>query len=193
MPFRHVRTAERAPQFRMASLLDREAAYLEGMRLPAMPVSWGSEDYWRIYEQGITTIAESYREDHIAYRKGSRLRFLLVSECLAKMHALLAHARLVSAQIPAVNQIVVRMDWRGLHDRTLCWDGETVVFGGKKVTEDCYFRTITLPWSELRELVLSLHYVALCCRFYNVRFPRTAWCRDLADTKPCSRRIKKSK
>jgi len=38
MPFRHVRTADRAPQFRMASLLDREAAYLEGMRLPACPL-----------------------------------------------------------------------------------------------------------------------------------------------------------
>jgi hypothetical protein len=171
MPFRHVRTAERAPQFRMARLLDREAAYLEGMRLPAMPVSWGSEDYWRIYKQGITTIAESYREDHIAYRKGSRLRFLLVSECLAKMHALLAHARLVSAQIPAVNQIVVRMDWRGLHDRTLCWDAETVVFGGKKVTEDRYFRTITLPWSELRDSYFSALRRAMLPLFTMFDFP----------------------
>ena len=67
----HVRAAERAPQVRMAELLNREAAYLEGMRLPAMPVVWGSEDYWRIYEQGVVTVAESYREDHIAFRLGS--------------------------------------------------------------------------------------------------------------------------
>jgi hypothetical protein len=78
MPFRHVRAAERAPQFRTAKLLEREVGYLEGMRLPAMPVARGTEDYWRIYEQGIVTIAESYLEDHIAFRMGSRLRFLLV-------------------------------------------------------------------------------------------------------------------
>jgi hypothetical protein len=157
MPFRHVRTAERAPQSRMTKLINQEAPYLEGMRLPAMPVAWRSEDYWRIYEPGIVTIAESYREDHIAFRKGSRLPFLLVSECLAKVHALLAHARLVGQEIPAVNQIVLRMDWRGLHDRTLCWDPETAVFGGKKLADDRFLRTFTLPWAELRDS----YYLAL--------------------------------
>jgi hypothetical protein len=112
------------------------------------------------------TIAESYREDHIAFRKGSRLPFLLVSECLAKVHALLAHAYVVSMQIPAVNQIVVRMDWRGLHDRTLCWDAETVVFGGKKVAEDRFFRTITVAWP-----CFAPRYSAALC---NVRFPRSS-------------------
>jgi hypothetical protein len=157
MPFRHVRTAERAPQFRTAKLLDREVGYLEGMRLPAMPVVSGSEDYWRIYEQGIVTIAESYREDHIAFRTGSRLRFLLVSESLAKIHALLAHARLIGEQVTAVNQIVVRMDWRGLHGRALCWDRDTVVFGGKRLADDRFARTFTLAWSELR----SSYFAAL--------------------------------
>jgi hypothetical protein len=151
MPFRHVRTPERAPQVRMTRLLNSEATYLEGMRLPAMPVVSASENYWRIYEQGIVTIAESYREDHIAFRLGSRLPFLLVSECLAKVHALLAHARFVSQEIPAVNQIVLRIDWRGLHDRTLCWNPETVVSGGKKLVDNRFSRTLTLPWSELRE------------------------------------------
>jgi len=150
MPFRHVRAAERAPQFRTAKLLEREVGYLEGMRLPTMPVARGTEDYWRIYEQGIVTIAESYLEDHIAFRTGSRLRFLLVSESLARMHGLLAHARLIGEQTPAVNQIVVRMDWRGLRNRTLCWDRDTVVFGGKKLADDRFARTFTLSWSELR-------------------------------------------
>jgi hypothetical protein len=149
MPFRHVRTLDRAPQVRMAKLLNHEATYLEGMRLPLMPVVWPSEDYWRIYEQGIVTIAESYREDHIAFRRGSRLPFLLVSECLAKVHALLAHARLISQEIPAVNQIMLRMDWRGLHDRTLCSNFDTVVSGGKKLATDTFVKTFTLQWAEL--------------------------------------------
>ena len=82
---------------------------------------------------------------------------------LAKVHALLAHSRFVCAQIPAVNQIVVRMDWRGLHDRTLCWDAETVVFGGK-VTEDRSFgqshshgpNCVNSYFSALRRAMLPL-------------------------------------
>jgi Putative DNA-binding domain len=171
MPFRHVRAAERAPQVRMAELLNREAAYLEGMRLPAMPVVWGSEDYWRIYEQGVVTVAESYREDHIAFRLGSRLPFLLVSDCLAKVHALLAHARLLSQEIPAVNQIVLRMDWRGLHDRTLCWNPDTVVSGGKKLADSRFSRTFTLPWSELRDSYFSALRRAMLPLFGMFDFP----------------------
>jgi hypothetical protein len=171
MPFRHVRTAERAPQFRMATLLDREAAYLEGMRLTAMPVVHRSEDYWRIYDAGIVTIAESYREDHIVFRTGSQLPFLLVSECLAKVHAVLVHARLVGQELPPVNQIVLRMDWRGLHGRTLCWDSHTVVSGGKKLADDRFVRTFTLPWSELRDSYFSALRRAMLPLFGMFDFP----------------------
>ncbi len=171
MPFRHVRTLDRAPQVRMAKLLNHEATYLEGMRLPLMPVVWPSENYWRIYEQGIVTIAESYREDHIAFRRGSRLPFLLVSECLAKVHALLAHARLISQELPAVNQIMLRMDWRGLHDRTLCWNFDTVVSGGKKLATDTFVKTFTLQWAELRDSYFSAFRRAMLPLFAMFDFP----------------------
>ena len=115
-----------------------------------MPVVSSREDYWRIYQQGIVTIAENYREDHIIFRLGSKLPFLLVSESLAKMHALLAHERLMAQELPAVNQIVLRMDWRGLRNRDLCWDPDTVVSGGEKLADHRFVRSFTLSWSDLR-------------------------------------------
>ena len=154
-----------SPSGRIFQCFPRSGKRLPRRHAPTRNASlWGSEDYWRIYEQGITTIAESYRDRSHRLPKGSRLRFLLVSECLAKMHALLAHARLVSAQIPAVNQIVVRMDWRGLHYRTLCWDAETVVFGGKSNRKPLFSRRSHSHGPNCVTRI-SLHYVALCCRF----------------------------
>jgi hypothetical protein len=90
---------------------------------------------------------------------------------LAKVHALLAHARLLSQEIPAVNQIVLRMDWRGLHDRTLCWNPHTVVSGGKKLADSRFSRTFTLPWSELRDSYFSALRRAMLPLFGMFDFP----------------------
>ena len=144
-----VRFAERAPQIRSGELLTREASYLEGMRLAAAPMVPGSSDYWRVYGDGIVTNAESYIEDNIAFRIGLAPDFLLMRECLAKLHALLAHARLAGQEMLAVNQIVLRMDWRGLAGRNLCWTPESLVTG-KKLAEDRIVKTITLSWPDLQ-------------------------------------------
>lgn len=150
MPFRHVRMSERAPQMRTGSLGGREVAYLEGMRLPNMAVLGGRDDYWRIYRQGVVAIAENYREDHIVFRTESGSRFLLIQECLAKLHGLLVHARLVGQEMPSVSQFLFRMHWRGLRDRTLGSDPDSVLMGGKKMVDELFVNMVTLPWSELR-------------------------------------------
>lgn len=154
LPFRHVRFAERAPQIRSGELLTREASYLEGMRLAAAPMVPGSSDYWRVYGDGIVTNAESYIEDNIAFRIGLAPDFLLMRECLAKLHALLAHARLAGQEMLAVNQIVLRMDWRDSLVGTFVGRPRSLVTG-KKLAEDRIVKTITLSWPDLRESYFS--------------------------------------
>jgi hypothetical protein len=69
---------------------------------------------------------------------------------LAKLHGLLAHARFAGREIPEVNQVLVRTDWRGLKDRTLCWDHDTALMGGKRLLTEAYAGTAAVPWTELR-------------------------------------------
>jgi hypothetical protein len=117
---------ERAPQIRTASLLGMEQSYLEGMRLEHTGLLTGAFDYWRIYDCGIAITAESYHEDYATLRQGGPPH-LSPLQILVKLHSLLAHARLLGQESPGVQQVIVRMDWRGLAGRVLMWDTTHVV------------------------------------------------------------------
>jgi len=78
-----------------------------------------------------------------------------------KLHSLLAHARLLGQEIPGVQQVILRMDWRGLAGRMLMWDTTRVV-SPVKVTDDCFVKTVTLLWADLRDdYFVALRRVAL--------------------------------
>ncbi|MCW6509876.1 AlbA family DNA-binding domain-containing protein [Lichenifustis flavocetrariae] len=162
---------ERAPQLRTGRLLGRDRSYLEGMRLAASAVIGGSLDYWRIYETGIAAISQSYPEDNGGLRSGIPRR-IEVGFSLLRVHSLLAHARFMGQEIPGVQQIVVRMDWRGMAGRMLTWDEQRFVTPGQ-VADDRFIHTVTLPWARLRDTYFDA-FTAVIMPMYNL-FPEAGW------------------
>jgi hypothetical protein len=162
---------ERAPQIRTASLLGTEHSFLEGMRLEHTGVLTGAFDYWRIYDCGVAVTAESYQEDYATLSQGGAPHVSPL-QILVKLHSLLAHARLLGQEIPGVQQVIVRMDWRGLAGRMLMWDTTRVV-SPVKVTDDRFVKTVTLPWADLRDdYFAALRRVAL--PFFSL-FANAGW------------------
>lgn len=141
---------ERAPQIRTGSLLGEDRVYLEGIRLSKMGTLPGALDYWRIYEAGVAAIAQGYREDSHPDRRPSNPPFLNVKLILWRLHSLLAHARLVGQETPGVQQISVRMDWRGLAGRMLTWDFRDWYAANGTVVDNRFAKTIVLDWADLR-------------------------------------------
>lgn len=139
---------ERAPQVRTAALSGRDLTYVEGMRLRNTATIVGGLDYWRLYEVGIGVTTESYHEDRSRTADGSP--YLSITRALFRLHSLLVHARLTGQELAGVQQVLVRQDWRGLTGRTLMWDNVRYV-SPSKAADDRFARTLTLPWSELRD------------------------------------------
>lgn len=143
-----INVPERAPRMRYSEG-GEESAYLEGMRLADAVAFWGTVDYWRIYERGVAVIAESFRED--AFRSGNGGKpYLTVLQVVFRVHSLLAHARLSGQALSGFDQVLVRMDWRGLAGRTLAWDMYRAVSPAQAV-DDRLVRSVTLSWSDLRD------------------------------------------
>jgi hypothetical protein len=136
---------ERAPQMRSEKLLGEDRSFLEGMRLPNMGVLAAALDYWRMYEDGICCFAESYLDDY-----AGRSERLGIGLCLLKLHSILAHARLLGQEMPAIAKIIVYMEWRGLTQRYLMWDRDMVA-SPQRIADDRFTRTITLDWAEVRD------------------------------------------
>jgi hypothetical protein len=134
---------ERAPQIQIETLLGQDRAYLEGMRLPNTNVLGGAFDYWRIYEAGVAVSAESYREDYVRTARGGSVPYLNVLQVLWRLHSLLAHARLIGQENPGVQQLIVRMDWRGLAGRMLMWDYEGSYASPCCTAGDRFLKTLT--------------------------------------------------
>src|SRR5262249_30465346 len=132
-------------------LLGENYTYLEGMRLETTEVVHYPMDYWRIYDQGLFCTSESYREDHDPGRGVPDRRYLVVVRCLIKLHSVLAHARLVGQEMPALGQILLHMDWRGLNGRALILNAEDDDLTPTRASTEWYFKTIRLPWSEVRD------------------------------------------
>ena len=148
--FRVLRVPERAPQRRQGPLLGSEQAYLEGMRLPAFVVLWGTIDYWRIYESGIATTALNYEEDVVARGGGLPARHLTTMHSLFRLHSVLAHARLVGQEMTEVQKVLLRLDWRDLDGRPLLWTPHDLFCDGAPV-DPRFSKTIALPWADLRD------------------------------------------
>jgi hypothetical protein len=102
-------------------------------------------DYWRIYEDGVCCFAEGYRED--AQGQGNLLGIDL---CLIKLHSILAHARLVGQEIPAMAKVVIYMEWKGLAGRHLMWNSNFPM-NTVAVAADRFSKTITVDWAEVRD------------------------------------------
>ena len=141
---------ERAPQIRMASLTGQDRVFLEGMRLTTINFLPGALDYWRIYEVGIANSAQSYWEDTPRARNGGA-PYLSVQGVLWRLHSILTHARLAGQETPGVQQVLIGMDWRGLGGRTLKWGASVQYDAGGRTESDRFFRTVALPWAELRD------------------------------------------
>ena len=141
---------QRAPQRRDAPLLGRDRAYLEGMRLPAMNVLSGTIDYWRIYEGGIATTAVNYEEDANAMNGGLPARHLTTMHSLFRLHSLLAHARLVGQQVPELQQVLLRLDWRDINGRPLLWQPADPFCEGAPA-DPRFAKTFALSWADLRD------------------------------------------
>lgn len=136
---------ERAPQLRTQPLLGEDRSYLEGMRIANSAFLASTFDYWRMYEDGVCCFAEGYRDDF-----QGRSDQLGVALCLIKLHSILAHARLVGQEMPAIDKVIIYMDWRGLSGRCLMWDRHFPV-SAVRIAGDRFTKTITLDWAEVRD------------------------------------------
>ena len=143
--FLPLRVPERAPQLRSEPLLGEDRSYLEGMRIANSAVFASTFNYWRMYEDGVCCFAEGYRGD---FR--GRIDQLGVTLCLIKLHSILAHARLVGQELPAITKIIIYMDWRGLAGRYLMWDRRFAV-SDVRMAGDRFTKTIALDWAEVRD------------------------------------------
>lgn len=124
-----------------------------------------------IYEAGIAVTAENYIEDIRRVSKGGEA-YLIVRQALFRVHSLLAHARLMGRETPGVQQVVVRMDWRGLSGRMLTWDHVRFAAPGR-AADNRFVKTITLTWADLRDAYFAcLRKVSL--PFLDV-FPTAGW------------------
>jgi hypothetical protein len=158
---------ERAPQLRTEPLLGDDRIYLEGMRIANSAILGATFDYWRMYEDGACCFAEGYREDYEGRsdRRGGDL-------CLIKLHSILAHARLVGQEMPAIAKVVIYMEWKGLAGRRLTW-GRHSVLSATPVADDRFSKTITLDWAEIRDDYFgALRKVSL--PFFDL-FPMEGW------------------
>jgi hypothetical protein len=133
---------EPAPQMRSETLLGEDRSFLEGMRLPNTGVLAAALDYWRMYEDGVCCFAESYRDDY-----AGRSERLGIGLSLLKLHSILAHARLLGQEMPAIAKIIVYMEWKGLARRYLMWDRDMMATS-QRIADDRFARTITLDWAE---------------------------------------------
>jgi len=140
---------QRAPQMQTISTAASEVTFLEGMKPPNAEIVGDVVDYWRIYEAGVAVCAQSYREDYIA-AKIKALPYLTIALTLRRLHSLLAHARFVGEETPGVEQVAVRMDWRGLAGRPLLIAPHEDALG-HAMTTDALPRTIIVNWAELRD------------------------------------------
>jgi hypothetical protein len=136
---------ERAPQMRSESLLGEDRFFLEGMRLPNTGVLSAALDYWRMYGDGICCFAESYRDDH-----AGRSERLGIGLSMMKLHSILAHARLVGQEMPAIAKVIVHMEWKGLAQRYMMWDRDMIA-SSQRIADDRFAKTITLDWAEIRD------------------------------------------
>jgi hypothetical protein len=143
--FLPLRVPERAPQLRSEPLFGEDRSYLEGMRIANSAVLPSTFDYWRMYEDGVCCFAEGYRDDF-----QGRTDQLGVALCLIKLHSILAHARLVGQELPAIAKVIVYMDWRGLQGRCLMLDQHFAV-SAVRIAADRFTRTIALDWAEVRD------------------------------------------
>jgi len=145
----------RAPQVRATTSVAGEVVdqYLEGMRLPNAQIVCPVLDYWRVYEAGFAISVESYYEDYIADRERTG-PYLTAVRTLFRLHSLLVHARFVAAETPGVEQILVRMDWRGLTGRPLlrALGKESLAHA---MASDRFVRNATIPGAELRDRYLE--------------------------------------
>ena len=141
---------ERAPQLRMSTLAGKETTFLEGMRVENTGLISSGFDFWRIYECGIAVSVESLRDNWSREGQPAPPKHLTPMWVVVAIHSLLAHARLMGQELPGVAQVIIRMDWRGLSDRTLMWDSLRVV-ASSKYPDDRFARTVPLQWSELRD------------------------------------------
>jgi hypothetical protein len=136
---------ERAPQLRTEPLLGVDRSYLEGMRIANSAFLASTFDYWRMYEDGVCCFAEGYPDDF-----QGRIDQLGFALCLIKLHSILAHARLVGQELPAIAKVVIYMDWRGLAGRYLMWDRHSPV-SDVRIAGDRFAKTIVLDWAEVRD------------------------------------------
>lgn len=165
--------ASRAPQMRATTAASGEIVdqYLEGMRLPSLAVVHPVLDYWRVYKSGVAVTAQSYREDHI----GELLReagYLTVAQTLFRLHSVLAHARFVAVETPGVEQVVMRMDWRGLAGRPLLQSPREGSLA-RPMAADQFVKTLTMAWAELRDRYFDA-LLGVAMPFFDA-FPYEGW------------------
>lgn len=108
-----------SPRSRLWNIGGKDVAGVEGMRVDSRTVYFGEYDYWRAYGNSVFVTAKSYREDYHRLKGGVDHPFLTSVNIFIRMHCLLAHAAITTANVPDAEKIALITDHRGLKDRIL--------------------------------------------------------------------------
>jgi Putative DNA-binding domain len=142
-----------SPRTRLWTINGKDFTGVEGMRVDSRTVYFGEYDYWRAHGNSVFVTAKSYREDYHRVKGRIDHPFLTSVNIFIRMHCLLAHAAITTANIPDAAKIALFTDHRGLKDRIL---GRGMDYGLRvhthlKVVEDRYFNKLVVNRAELLE------------------------------------------
>ncbi|MDA5243099.1 ATP-binding protein [Agrobacterium tumefaciens] len=141
---------------------NRKLTGIEGLRHDQRKVFSHSLDYWRAYSNGVFVTCKSFDED-VPGSDEKPKRYLAASMFILRMHSILAHAGLISRQVPAVKRIAIFSEPIGVEGRKLLSGGQyDRQMIGPGVTSDRYpFRQI-ISASDLTD-----HYMATLAGVLN--------------------------
>jgi hypothetical protein len=142
-----------SPRTRLWSMDGKDITGVEGMRVDSRSVYFGEYDYWRAYGNSVFVTTKSYREDYHRLKGRVDHPFLTSVNIFIRMHCLLAHAAITTANVPDAEKIALVTDHRGLKDRIL---GRGMDYGLRvhthlKAVEDRYSTRLVVSRAELLE------------------------------------------
>ncbi|UCI24958.1 helix-turn-helix domain-containing protein [Mesorhizobium sp. B2-8-5] len=142
-----------SPRTRLWNIDGKDVTGVEGIRVDGRSVYFGEYDYWRAYGNSVFVTTKSYREDYHRLKGRVDHPFLTSVNIFIRMHSLLAHAAITTANAPDAEKIALFTDHRGMKDRIL---GRGMDYGMRvhtrlKAVEDRYFTQLVVGRAELLE------------------------------------------
>ena len=141
-----------------------DVEFLECSLIKSDIVEMTLPDFWRVAPTGLATLIRPYREDRRNmgpdYSAGTWLWPFLMAREIAEV---IRHARAFAERFEAPESVFFRLEWRGLHGRTLKdpdealvrWHGRLAQSDSRVVTRTVPVADLTARWADITADMLS--------------------------------------